>query len=186
MGFAGDADLAVKPSDVAVGRGGIGLTGVGIPISPLRLSFQEQLIEDVLDVSRADVLQGINLRRKILVRDGFVQRLDHFLDLFHSSGRGLDYDSIPAAVSHHVHLFGLFRLVLEGIEVEWIAWGCVLFLIEVLQLFGHVAGLGVFERESAHDTFLGLLGVQHGDDALNGFEIGFARKNDQRVGAFVG
>src|ERR1035438_5378211 len=65
--------------------------------------LEEEFVEDVFDVHRADVFKRVNPGRKAVVADGLVEFLDHLLDRFHLPRRGLDDDAIAAAVGHHAH-----------------------------------------------------------------------------------
>ena len=62
----------------------------------------------------------------------------------------------------------------------------VLILIEILHLLGHLLGVRVLECERPHDLLLRLLRVEGGDEFLDDPEVGFARQDDQGVGAAAG
>ena len=184
IGLAGDAHLAVKPADVAV-RGGLGRRIVieVIPVRALRLFLQEELIENIFDVHGADVFQRVDSRREALIADGLVEFVDDLGDVVHLCRRGLHNERVAPPVGHHAHLSrGLAGGGREIIDIPRIGG---LFLVELLQLLGHVLRIRVLEWEGPGDFLLGVLGVKRGGQILDDLEIGFTRQNDQGIGLFV-
>ena len=103
MRLAGDADLAVKPTDIAIGRR-FGILIVVIPVRTHLLFLQKKLIEDIFHIGRAHVFQRVDFRRQAVVGDGLIERLDHFRDAFHSRRGSLDDHRVAPAVGDDVHL----------------------------------------------------------------------------------
>ena len=92
-------------------------------------------------------------------------------------------ERVAPPVGHDAHLSrGLAGRRREIIDVSRVGG---LFLVELLQLLGHVLGIRVFEGERLRDFLLGILGIQRGRQILDDLEIGLTREDDQRIGLFV-
>ena len=182
--LAGDADFAVEPPGVlAVTPSQVRI--INLPVGALLLLLEEKLIEHVFNISGTDVFEPKYFWGETLVGDGPVQLLDQFRDAVHGGGRGLDNHGIAPTIGYKVSF--LAGPVHHGIrkEIIWIAARAILILVEVLQLFGDVLGVGVLEREVAHGFFLGLFSIERGDEFFDGLEVGFAGKDHQRVGSTI-
>ena len=140
--LAGDADLAIEPSNVPVRL----LLRVFVEeiIRALLRFLEEQLVENVFKVARADVFQGDDSWRQIVVLDRFIQFGDHVGDALHRGGRGLHQQGSAPAGGHDAHLLGVLLAAIAAEEKETIGRAILLVLAQILQLFGHVLRVGVF------------------------------------------
>ncbi len=98
-------------------------------------------------------------------------------------GGGLDNHRIAPPVGDHVELF-LRRVGLLSKKID-VARAGALVLVQVLQLFGHILRVRVFEDERFHGFFLGVVGVERGNQPENRVETGLAGQHHQRVRALV-